>query len=415
MEQKSFKVSAEVLQKNATKASIRDLNAEFQRMGGKVIHKASKHGSVYMLSHPNDEYLEQFRIRLFKDLGLIEDKGPPKESKQPEAQAPRYGETHRLRKGWNVRSEKEVKEGRFDDPERINPWKDRRREAPMDRPASELPTDTGEAGPRRPVPRGRPKRKGKGADQIPPSPEVEEGEGEEHSLDQDDDDDEVNYKTFEERWGNIDDLISIVEEALKQGAVDDGEIIKFAYTKELPEPIIKKLKKQLWDNRCRGPRDKCPYKKKKFKFEDLMRAHYGKVDGVQNIDSPLTRFQEIWTHNIEEMFGPFRDKDVEVTGKISAFKPIYRKGFEHVKILVYDLKMRVQGESVAKNARKIWIRIDLKDYPGLTKGNTLRIEDIIKFKGRCVLDPFFHDHWIVNLSSIEVVREGQGEAISIAG
>jgi hypothetical protein len=411
MEQKSFKVSAEVLQKNATKASIRDLNAEFQRMGGKVIHKASKHGSIYLLSHPNDEYLEQFRVRLYRELGLIEDKPAPKAQPVPEAQAPRYGETHRLRKGWNVRSEKELKEGRYDDPARINPWKDRRPSAPGDETKRDAPTDTGEARPKRSFP----DRRGPMPEPVIKSTPEDEDEDEKGPPGEDEEEDEVSYKSFEERWGNVDDLVSIVEEALKDGAVDDGEIIKFAYTKEMPEPIIKKLKKQLWDNRCRGPREKCPYKKKKFKFEDLMRAMYGHVEGVQNIDSPLTRFQDIWTKNIDEMYGVFRDKDVEVTGKISAFKPIYRKGFEHVKILVYDLKIREQNEPVAKNARKIWVKIDLKDYHALTAGNILRIDDIIKFKGRCVLDPFFHDHWVINLSSIEVVRSGQGEAVSIAG
>ncbi|RLF68962.1 MAG: hypothetical protein DRN57_02285, partial [Thermoplasmata archaeon] len=62
MEKGHFKISAELLQKNATKVSIRDLNAEFQMKGGEVIYKTSKKGDTYLLSHPDEEYLESFRL-----------------------------------------------------------------------------------------------------------------------------------------------------------------------------------------------------------------------------------------------------------------------------------------------------------------------------------------------------------------
>ena len=77
MDKSSFKVSAEVLQKNAMKAAIRDLNAEFQMKGGKVT--PSKKGDTYQLSHPDEEYLEEFRVRLLKELGLLEEKDIPEE------------------------------------------------------------------------------------------------------------------------------------------------------------------------------------------------------------------------------------------------------------------------------------------------------------------------------------------------
>jgi len=424
MEQKSFKVSAEVLQKNAMKASIRDLNAEFQRMGGKVIHKASKHGSVYLLSHPNDDYLEQFRIRLLKELGLLDEKEVPKELKGPVAQVPRYGETHHLRKGWNVRSEKEIKEGRFDDNVRIDPWRDQKAgQVPPQEDSQQGPQNEDRWRPgrsdrvmsegRRPRPAG-PRRGPPARRQAPPregqDEDVDPG-GEPHA---DDEDEGSRYRTFEERWGNVEDLISIVQEALENGAVDDGEIIKFAYNRELPEPTIKKLKKQLWDNRCRGQREKCPYKRKKFKFEDMMRAIYGGEPGIENMDSPLIQFKDLWVANIERMYGAFKDRDVEVTGKISSYKAVYRKGFEHLKILAYDLKVKEAGsDGPASDVRKIWIKIGLKEYLELTQGKTIRIEDIVRLNGKCVLDPYFHDYWVMEVVSLEIVRQGQGEAISV--
>ena len=76
VEKNSFKVSAELLQKNAMKAAIRDLNAEFQMKGGKVT--PSKKGDTYQLFHPDESYLEEFKLRLFKELGLLEEKDIPK-------------------------------------------------------------------------------------------------------------------------------------------------------------------------------------------------------------------------------------------------------------------------------------------------------------------------------------------------
>lgn len=127
MGQSSIKLSAEVLFRNANKVSVRDLNAEFQRMGGQVIHKNSKHGSIYLLFHSNESYLEQFRIRLFKELGLSEELDIDSCTKMKAApvQAPRYVDKHGMRRGWNVGSDKEIKDGITDDA-RIDPWKENR-------------------------------------------------------------------------------------------------------------------------------------------------------------------------------------------------------------------------------------------------------------------------------------------------
>ena len=68
---KSFSVSSEVLQKHAYKENVRSLNAEFQRMGGKVASKSLKGGIKIQLSHPDEEYLEIFRVKLFDALGIF--------------------------------------------------------------------------------------------------------------------------------------------------------------------------------------------------------------------------------------------------------------------------------------------------------------------------------------------------------
>ncbi|MGA1819659.1 MAG: hypothetical protein ACMUHU_01480 [Thermoplasmatota archaeon] len=415
MEKGSFKVSAEVLQKNAMKAAIRDLNAEFQMKGGKVT--PSKKGDTYQLSHPDEEYLEEFRIRLLKELGLLEEKDIPKELKGPQAPAPRYGDKHMLRRGWNVRSEKEIKQGIYDRQDRMVPegtshLELEKRNTRMNErrdwgPRSE---DRDQRPPRREgrfPPRGDRHDRPRGPPRDRPRPEPAPAPGDEPE------DEDEGTKSFEERWGDINDLIQLIEEALKEGAVDDGMIIKYAYNKELPEEDIKKLKKVLWDNRCRGPRDKCPHGKKKLRFEDLMKVCSGKVEGWERIDSPFVRFLDLWNRNMETMYGPFVDREVKVEGKISSYKPVYRKGHEHLKVLVYDTMVTDLGsEREPSETRKLWIKISLREFQELLGEKKIHIDDRISFSGKCIYDKYFHDYWVIDLKEISVLEEGEGEAIT---
>lgn len=376
MEKNNFKLSAEILQKNATKSSVRDLNAEFQRMGGKVIYKASPKGDTYQLSHPDEVYLEEFRVRLFRELGLIEEKKVPESAKDKKAPPPRYGDKYTLRRGWNVRSPKEFSEGKFNK-EDVTP-------------------------PEEPAPEPR------SSEDWRPEPKTDAELGEEKEGPEEDE-----GKSFEERWGNVDDFMVLIKAALKEGAVDDGEIIKFAYRQEMPEEKIKKLKKLLWDNRCRGPRANCPHGKKKFRFEDLMKVVSGKVEGWENIDSPFIKLVDDWRGNMDRMYGAFKDRDVEVEGKISSYKPVYRKGHEHLKMLVYDTNIKdLGGKGKGKPTRKVWVKITLKEFRDLNKDKKVHIEDIVRFRGRCIYDQYFHDYWIIDLRSLDVLKEGGGEVIS---
>jgi len=378
METDHFKVSAELLQKNAMKASIRDLNAEFQRKGGKVIHRSSKKGSVFLLSHPDPKYLEEFRVRLFIELGLMEDKSVPGEPKKTPV-APRYGEKHKLRPGWNVRSQKEINMGIEDD-----------------RPPAEMAEneEKREGGGRKFEYRERriPTRP---AEDAPPEPPP-------------------GSKSFEERWDDLDTYMELIGSALDQGAVDDGEIIRHAYEREAAPAVIKNLKKMLWDNRCRGLRDLCPYKKKKFRFEELMKICSGKVEGHERIDSPMKVFVDRWERNMKEMYGPFVDKEVEVEGKVSSYKTIYRKGNEHIKMLIYDTMVREAASRLdPRPTRKLWIRMKLSEYDELAGEEKVRIDDTIRFRGKCVFDTHFYDYWVVDLKELKVVRKGEGDVITV--
>jgi hypothetical protein len=388
------------------KATIRDLNAEFQMKGGKVT--PSKKGDTYQLSHPDDEYLEEFRLRLFKELGLLEEKDMPKELKGPKAPPPRYGDRHKLRRGWNVRSEREKREGVFDKDDRMAPEGDDYRKYQEntskfhdDRPFKE---DRFERRPRRDGSRGPPSARDRFKDHKQPP---------QKPMDIPPEDEEEGTRSFEDRWGDIGEYMILIENALKDGAVDDGMIIKFAYNQEMEEEKIKKLKKLLWDNRCRGPRENCPHGKKKLRFEDMMKVCSGKVEGWQNIDSPFMKFVDQWNENMERMYGPFRDQQVEVVGKISSYKPVYRKGHEHLKILVYDTTVKVaESEDKTTDTRKLWIKISAEEYKKVLGENKIRLDDIISFSGKCVYDKYFHDFWVIDITRIDVVEDNGGEVIS---
>lgn len=389
MENNSFKISAELLQKNAAKSSIRDLNAEFQRMGGNVIHKASKKGAVFQLSHLDEEYLETFRVRLFKELGLMEEKDVPEELKEKAAPAPRYGDQHKLRKGWNVRSPREFNEGIYNKEDRPVGEGDERPMAPRDRP---VPEDRE----RKPQYQERSEYRPREETRKPEPPVKPKAPAKEPELSEEDI-----------------SLINIVESGLKAGAVDDGDIIRFAYENKTPEDSIKRLKKLLWSNKCRGIREECPYHKKKFRFEDLMKACYGKVEGWENLESPFIKFLDIWSKNIEEMYGPFRDQKVEVVGKISSYKPVYRKDHEHLKMLIYDTEISIEESGgKPKMTRKLWVKIGINDFQKLLGESMLHVDDIIRFHGTCIFDTFFYDYWVIDLTQIEVVKESNGEVIS---
>ncbi len=415
MDSNSFKVSAEVLQRNSMKASIRDLNAEFQMKGGNVIYKTSKKGDTYMLTHPDEAYLETFRIRLLKELGLIEEKDIPKESKEePSAPPPRYGEKHGLRRGWNVRSPKEFNEGRYNPEDRRKPEGRYEPEAPRRDERFDRGGYDRSRGPPREAPggyrdrdHGRPSRGSPSSDKFRPEPRKEEMD-----LDSSDEQEDTS-KSFEERWGDVEDYMEMVRKALEDGAVDDGEVIKYAYNIGVEGEKIKTLKKMLWDNRCRGNRAKCPHGKKKFRFEDLMKVCSGKVEGYERIDSPFKELLDLWEKNIETMYGEIRGKKVHVRGKVSAYKPVIRKNHEHLKILVYDTVVTLEGGSGSIDTRKLWIKVGLDEFKKLTTERTIRVDDIIEFNGKCVYDNYFHDHWVVDIDGIEVVEGSDGEPLEI--
>ncbi len=389
MEKNSFKVSAELLQKNAVKASIRDLNAEFQMKGGRVT--PSKNGDTYQLFHPEEAYLEEFRVRLFRELGLIEEKDVPKELQKPQGPTPRYGDTHKLRPGWNVRSDREKNMGIRDDRPPGHPGRDHRdHHRRDDRDGQRFFRDDRSKGPPRDDYRGNDRRP------EPSGDESDEG-----------------VRSFEERWGNIDDHMQVIKKALEDGAVDDGQIIKFAYSNGMEEEKIKKLKKILWDNRCRGEREKCPHGKKKLRFEDMMKVCSGKVEGWNKIDSPFLQFLDIWSENVEKMYGPFKDKIVNVQGKISSYKPVYRKGHEHLKILIYDTQVTLDGsEDKPIETRKFWIKITSKEFTDLLGEDQIHLDDIISITGKCTYDKYFYDYWVVDLTKLEPLEKGDGELIS---
>jgi len=69
----SFSLPANVLRDNSQKESIRKLNEEFRLKDGRVSFKSTTKGQSVKLSHPDVDYLDDFRLRLMKECGLLEE------------------------------------------------------------------------------------------------------------------------------------------------------------------------------------------------------------------------------------------------------------------------------------------------------------------------------------------------------
>ena len=62
----------------------------------------------------------------------------------------------------------------------------------------------------------------------------------------------------------------IFDKALAEGAIDDGQILTYAYQNNYPDDVIGKIRKTLGGNKC-TKHGKCPFQNHVIKFEDAMK------------------------------------------------------------------------------------------------------------------------------------------------
>lgn len=343
----SFKVPADVLKKNVMREDIRNLNAEFQKRGGTVQYRSTRKGGVFLLSHPDPEYLQDFRVRLLFALDLL----PKKEL------------TEELKR----RLTGEVEEKK---PEVIEKKK----------PLEEIP-------PKRAVERRRPEEPVRVVKRI----------------------ERVHYVPPE-----VMPYYEHVKDSLMKGAVDDGDIIRMAYEKNYDEEWIRVLKKLLWNNKCIAPPEECPHRKKKMRLEDMMKMCFDKGEKCDYVQSYFSDLYPQWRENLDKMFGEFKDKRVEVVGKISEVYPIERGKESHFKMLIYDTLVRpAKKKGSYKKTRKLWIKVPYRDFAIFSASRPFHIGDIIRFTGKMILHGYFHDYWVINIDSMSVVEERGEEEIEV--
>lgn len=346
----SFKVPADVLKENVMREDIRNLNAEFQKRGGTVQYRSTKRGGVFLLSHPDPVYLEDFRVRLLFALKLL----PEKEL------------TEELRRKLTG----EVEE---------------KKPAVAEKKVSRVPE---KKPPRRAVEERRPRE-----------PEVVKKA------------ERVHYVPPEVR-----PYYEHVKDSLMKGAVDDGDIIRMAYEKNYDEEWIRVLKRLLWSNKCIAPPEECPHRKKKMRLEDMMKMCFDKGEMCDYMQSYFSDLYPMWRENLDRMFGEFREKKVEVVGKISEVYPINRGRESHFKMLIYDTLVRPANKKGSyKKTRKLWIKVPYRDFAIFSNARPFHIGDIIRFTGKMILHDYFHDYWVINIDSMSVVEERGEEVIEIPG
>jgi hypothetical protein len=206
---------------------------------------------------------------------------------------------------------------------------------------------------------------------------------------------------------------ALIEEAVSRGAIDDGQIIKYAYTKKAPDKVINTLRKKLWGNKCRLADKKCRFKRKQINFEETMKSCTGVRNDCEYVDSELLFLFPQWKKNVEEMFGEFKDKQVKVRGKISYAKFVEREegAGSHYKFLIYDTMVNNKEDSEdkePKETRKLWAKVSEKDFNKMNTKEKFKMEDIVDIEGTIVWNSFFYDYWIEEITSMKVA-EAKGE------
>ncbi len=327
----SFSVPANILQEQSGNETVRKLNEEFRDKGGVVRFKSTTKGQSIKLSHPDQEYLDGFRHRLLKELGLLE----------------------------------EEEEGKDD-----GPGKKTEGGAEGEKPDSADKKKEGHPPPQE-------------------EPYIRQSSGDDQRV------------------------IELIEEAVNDGAIDDGQVIKYSYSVKAPDKVIQLLRKKLWSNKCRLVDKKCRFKRKQINFEETMKSCTGVRNECEFCDSDLLFLFPKWKQNVDDMFLEYVDKPVRVRGKISYAKYVERdEGYgNHFKFLIYDTMVNNQGDrknKKPKETRKLWARLSEDDFNKMNKKQKFMMEDIVDIKGTVVWNEFFYDYWIEDITDMKV-HESKGE------
>ncbi len=383
----SFTVEVEHLQKYAYKESVRDLNAQFQRMGGHVTFKHSKAGHKVKLSHPDTDYLEKFKTALFREIGLLK-KGPAEETAEAErARTVAPTETGTVMEGTAPAAPAQPTE--------------------RDTPLPETETGT-EAGTKVEMQEGA-------AVGAEPVEEVPTAAPEKDPALIPDMKPRLEGITDEE----LEDAKGLIAEALERGAIDDGMIIRNAYEEEYDEDRIKVLRKVLRSNVCAY--DKwCKFKRRELRFEDVMHGCCGAKNDCRYSRGELNAFYTQWRENLDAMFRPFEGKTLAVTGKISQYRFKKRKsGKNRWNLLLYDTLFRVipeEGENEppedaeVTETRKLWLRIPEAVYTSFNREYEFRHTDIITVVGDLKWYDHYCDYQLTRIKSMALEKR-QGDTV----
>ena len=199
--------------------------------------------------------------------------------------------------------------------------------------------------------------------------------------------------------------------AIKEGAIDDGQIIKYAFMHEVKADVIDDLRKRLTSGSCNSVDKRCPYKRKQMRFEEVMKSCCGVKNKCDGLESDLCHFFDQWHKNVDALYSEFRDKDVVVIGKISSAKFIERDSEKsHYKLLIYDTLVRHKKDASdlskkPKDTRKLWAKIEEEEFNRLNRSESFKINDVVKLEGTVVWNEHFFDYWIVNITEMKVLEK----------
>jgi hypothetical protein len=203
----------------------------------------------------------------------------------------------------------------------------------------------------------------------------------------------------------------VIAEALKNGATDDGQIVKWAYDQNVGTTIISSIKKMLRSMKCRS-KVGCAHKHDRMSFINVMTSCVSKTSGCSFLQYDLSRYYDTWKKNRDEQYSDSIGHKVIVEGKISKIKEVSRfKNDKFIHIHLFDTKLRAKDLAKAENVkytRDLWVEIPKNRMVEFDMSSHFCLEDTIAVTGKIGFHNYFGDYWLGDVAHMETIKRRGG-------
>ncbi len=204
---------------------------------------------------------------------------------------------------------------------------------------------------------------------------------------------------------------SIIADALKNGATDDGQIVKWAYDRGGESILISSIKRLLRSMEC-SSKIGCPHKHDRMNFINVMTSCMGRIGGCSFLNYDLSPYYDRWKKNRDRQYGDSIGNRVVVEGKISKIKEVSRfRNDKFIHIHLFDTKLRTKDAAAAgkgRYTRDLWVEIPKNTMVKFDMSCHFCLEDTISVTGIIEFHKYFGDYWLGDVAYMEAVRRRGG-------